>query len=138
MEAHAGLERRQRSRNDATEIAQIHRCAHGLVEHQTLGVQTAPSRPPRHLDVLIGTQEPLASVAELLQLEEDHRLRRHIEAHREGLRRKQSPHKAAAEQDLHDLLEQRLETRVVKGDAANQEAADGMILGGLLQGAAES
>ena len=81
---------------------------HRLIEHETLFVETTAPRPPRHLNILIGSQKsfPRRTIRPLLQREKHHRLGRHVEPHRERLRRKQNLHESACKEDFHNLLEQ--------------------------------
>ena len=82
VEAHATLKRRQRPRKHHLEVRRINRIVNGFIQNETACIQTTASRPSRHLDVLIGSQQTLdPSVTPFLEFKEDHRLRRHVEPH---------------------------------------------------------
>ena len=102
-----------------------------LVDHHdddTPVVETTPTGPTRHLDVLARRERPEFFAVKLADVVEDDRLGRHVEADRERLGRKEHLDQALLEENLDDLLENRQQAAVVDSDAAFEERQQALDL----------
>merc|ERR1719375_729694 len=105
---------------------------HLRVQHQDDDppvVQAPPPRPPAHLDVLAPGDPPEALAVELARAGEHDRLRRHVQARREGFSREKALQQALLEQHLHGLLQDGQQPGVVDADAAPQQGQHAHDLG---------
>ncbi|GIX63248.1 uncharacterized protein BcabD6B2_26830 [Babesia caballi] len=81
--------------------------------HQTVLIQTAPARPPRHLDVLARRDEAIRLTVPLAEGGEDHAPGRHVNPHREGLSAEEHLYQPLLEQNLDDFLDDGQQAAVV-------------------------
>ena len=93
-------------------------------DHRPDVVQAAPPGAARHLRVLPGQQPAKILPVVFSQVLEAYAPRGRVDAHRERLRAEQRLQNPAAEEHLHDLLDDGQQPRVVHAEAAPQELAD--------------
>ena len=104
---------------------------HLLVDHQnddTARIQATTSSSTAHLNVLARVQPSKVLAVELAHARKDHGLGGHVEAHGEGLGRKERLDQALLEQDLDHLLEDRQQARVMDSDTTFQQRQNGFDL----------
>mmetsp|Transcript_9303 Transcript_9303/g.15939 ORF Transcript_9303/g.15939 Transcript_9303/m.15939 type:complete len:218 (+) Transcript_9303:828-1481(+) len=100
---------------------------HLLVDHEdddSAVIDTTTTSTSGHLDVLASGDPAKVLAVELADVREDDGPGGHVEAHREGLCRKERLDETLLEKDLDDLLEDRQQTRVMDADSSTEEGKD--------------
>mmetsp|Transcript_12313 Transcript_12313/g.36816 ORF Transcript_12313/g.36816 Transcript_12313/m.36816 type:complete len:424 (-) Transcript_12313:585-1856(-) len=98
-------------------------------DHVTLRVEAAAAGAAGHLRVLAGTGHAVRLPVPLAHGGEDHGAGGHINAHGKGLSGEEQANVALLEEELHHLLEQGQEARVVQAHAASQQGQHPRHLG---------
>ena len=135
VESHAGLECGGAPRHHgADELYRLRLPVRQIDDIAAVVLSTAPCAP-RHLNILVRIQHThsVGGVVILAETGEDDGLCRHINTDGERLCGEEDLHEAAAEQNLHALLENGDEAAVMIRNALFQERTNGVILRNALE-----